>query len=329
MQAPAANPFPASDQLCVCFAHVAYQMEAVFSEREQRIRHFQTYDFDETAKRLPEADVLAVSGLWEDELLERAPRLKYIQSIGAGYDQFPLDQLSARGIRLANARGVNRNAVSEHTFGLILGLLRKIHDARDNQRRRVWRAMIANIPDREDELAGKTLGIVGMGHIGSRVARIAKAFEMRVIATKRNTASYDGPADEVIGSDRLDDLLLQSDVVVLNCPLTDETKNLIDADALARMKPTAILINVARGACVDATALFHALSNGEIAGAGLDVFEGEVLPPESELWNLDNAIITPHTAGETQAYESNVIDILQENIGRLQRGEAELFNQIV
>ena len=321
--------FPPSSEAVVCFAHVAYQMEAVFAERENRIRHFQTWNMEKTIQRLPEAHVLAVSGMWEDVLLEHARKLKYIQSIGAGYDQFPLEELKARGIRLANARGVNRNAVSEHTFGLILGLLRKIHDARDHQRQQHWRPMIAHIPDREDELAGKTLGIVGMGHIGSRVARIAKAFDMRVIATKRNPDNYDGPADQVIGSDRLPEMLAQADVVVLNCPLTAETQGLIDAEALAQMKNTAILINVARGACVDASALAPALSTGVIAGAGLDVFEGEVLPSDDDLWQLDNVIITPHTAGETQAYEANVIDILQENIERLQRGDTELLNQIV
>ena len=168
-----------------------------------------------------------------------------------------------------------------------------------------------------------------MGHIGSRVASIAKAFDMRVIACKRNTASYEGPADEVVGADAVGDLLDRSDVVVLNCPLNDETRSLIDAQALARMKPTAILINVARGACVDTEALLQALEAGEIAGAGLDVFDPEVLAPENGLWDRDDVIITPHTAGETQAYEANVLDILQENIARLQRGETALLNQIV
>ncbi len=321
--------FPDSSELCVCFAHIAYQMEAVYGQRKQAIRHFQTRSLEETAQRLPEAHVLAISGIWQNDLLEQAGKLQYIQSIGAGYDQFPLDELHQRGIRLANARGANRNAVSEHTFGLILGLLRKIHEARDNQRRHQWRGMISNISEREDELAGKTLGIVGMGHIGSRVASIAKAFDMRVIACKRNTASYEGPADEVVGADAVGDLLDRSDVVVLNCPLNDETRSLIDAQALARMKPTAILINVARGACVDTEALLQALEAGEIAGAGLDVFDPEVLAPENGLWDRDDVIITPHTAGETQAYEANVLDILQENIARLQRGETALLNQIV
>ena len=329
MSLSAPEPFPASADLIICFSHVAYQMDTVFAERDRTTEHFQTTSYEETVQRLPEADVLAISGFWQNALLEHAPKLKYIQSIGAGYEQFPVEELRDRGIRLANARGANRNAVSEHTFGLILGLLRKIHDARDNQRRQYWRSMISNIPDREDELAGKTLGIVGMGHIGSRVASIAKAFDMHVMATKRNPDSYEGPADEVIGADRLPEMLERADVVVLNCPLTAETEGLIDADALAQMKNTAILINVARGPCVDAPALARALAAGEIAGAGLDVFAGEVLAPDNELWQLDNVIITPHTAGETQAYEANVIDILQENLGRLQRGETELLNQIV
>ena len=328
MTAPS-NPFPPVAELNICFAHVAYQMEAAFAQRDPGIAHFQTWNLEDTREQLPEADVLAISGLWENDLLDAAPRLQYIQSIGAGYDQFPLDQLRQRNIRLANARGVNRNAVSDHTFALILGLTRKIHEARDHQRKKSWRPMIPDIPAREDELAGKTLGIVGMGHIGSRVARLGKAFEMRVVATKRDTSNYEGPADEVLPADQLPDLLAQADVVVLNCPLTPETQGLIDREALATMKSSALLINVARGACVDEEALIEALRNNTIAGAGLDTFVGEVPNEDSPFWTLENVLITPHSAGETQAYESNVIDILLENITRLERGEIELLNQIV
>ena len=304
-------------------------MKGIFAERNTGIRSLETRDYDQTRAGLTEAHVLCVSGNWRYELLEAADNLLYVQSIGAGYDQFPLDELRARGIRLANARGANRNAVSEHTFSLILGLTRKIHEARDNQRKGFWRQMISNIPDREEELAGKTLGIIGMGHIGSRVAQLGKAFEMRVIAMKRNTSQYEGPADEVWGNDRLNELLEWSDVVVLNCPLTPETKGIIDRDALQRMKPSALLINVARGPCVDEEALLEALNGNWIAGAGLDVFDADALAADSPIWSLENAIVTPHTAGETQAYEGNVIDILLENIGRLQRGESKILHQII
>ena len=189
--------------------------------------------------------------------------------------------------------------------------------------------MISNISEREDELAGKTLGIVGMGHIGSRVARLGKAFDMRVVATKRDTSNYEGPADEVLAADQLPDLLAQADVVVLNCPLTPETQGLIDREALATMKSSALLINVARGACVDEEALIEALDNNAIAGAGLDTFVGEVPAEDCPFWNLENVLFTLPSARETPAYQANVIEILMENIARLDRSGAVLRNHII
>ncbi|MGH2368627.1 MAG: D-2-hydroxyacid dehydrogenase [Chloroflexota bacterium] len=325
----ASTPFPPRGEITIAFAHVAYQLADVFEQRGTGIRYFQVRTLDGLTARFPEADVLVISGLWRNELLERAPRLRWIQSIGAGYDQFPLDELRRRGIRLSSARGVNRNAVSEHAMAMILALARRLPEARDNQRRHVWRGMISDIPRREDELGGKTLGIVGIGHIGSRTAALARAFGMRVLATKRNPATYEGTDAEVWPADRLDDLVRQSDFVVLHCPLTEETRGIISRERLALMKRSSYLINVARGACVDEPALIDALRSGVIAGAALDHFYDEPLLADSPLWDLDNVLITPHTAGETQQYESNVIDILLENLGRLERGQAELLNQVV
>jgi phosphoglycerate dehydrogenase-like enzyme len=324
--------FPGREGLTICFAHVAYQLEQAFVARDTGIRHFQVRDGDDLAARLPEADVLVVSGLWRNALLEVAPRLRWIQSIGAGYDQFPLDELRQRGIRLSSARGVNRNAVSEHALALVLALARRLPEARDNQHRHFWRGMIGEIERREDELGGKTLGIVGLGHIGSRTAALGRAFRMRVVATKRRPeagAGATGVADAVWGADRVDDLLRESDFVVLHCPLTDETRGLISRERLALMKPSAYLINVARGGCVEEPALLEALRAGRIAGAGIDHFWDEPLPAESPFWDLPNVLITPHTAGETRRYEDNVLDILLENLGRLERGETALLNEVV
>jgi phosphoglycerate dehydrogenase-like enzyme len=323
------GPFPPQDRLVVLFAHVAYQMAATFEQRGTGIRHSQAWSRDELNARIPEADILVVSGLWRNDLLERASRLRFIQSIGAGVDQFPQDELRRRGIRLASARGVNRNAVSEHAFALILALARQIHTSRDNQHRRHYRALITDLAKREDELGGKTLGIIGLGAIGSRVAALGKAFGMRVVATKRNPAVAEGPADVVLSPARLPELLREADFVVLNCPLTPETQAVINRDTLALMKPSAYLVNVARGACVDEHALVDALKSGRIAGAALDHFIEEPLPSSSALWGMENVIITPHTAGETRLYESNVVDILLDNLGRLSRGSGELRNQVV
>ena len=324
-----APTFPPREDLTVCFAHVAYQMAVTLEKRNVGLRFFQVWTAEELDERVGEAGVLVVSGLWKDGLLDAAPRLRYIQSIGAGYDQFPLDDLKARGVRLASARGVNVNGVSEHAFAHILALSRHIHTGRDNQRDHTWRGMISDLTRREDELPGKTLGIVGMGTIGSKVARLGKAFGMRIVATKGNPATAEDPADEVYTPDGLPKLLEQSDFVVLNCPLTEETRGIIDAKALSLMKPSAYLINVARGACVDEPALLEALRSGEIAGAGIDHFLEDPLPPGSPFWDLDNVMITPHTGGETRMYEENVVDLLLENLDRLWRGQQDLRNQIV
>jgi phosphoglycerate dehydrogenase-like enzyme len=189
--------------------------------------------------------------------------------------------------------------------------------------------MISDIPKREDELAGKTLLIYGLGGIGGRLARLAKAFDMRVVGIKRDTANRPDNVDALHGPDQFLAALAEADVVALTCPLTDQTRGLMDRAALAAMKPSAYLINLARGAVVDEGALVAALADHRIAGAGLDVFDPEPLPSQSKLWGFETVVITPHTGGETQAYERNVIDLLAENLKRLANGESELLNQIV
>lgn len=326
MQQP---PFPNKAELVVCFAHVAYQMAPRFDARATDITHFQVWTPAEVRARLAEAHVLVVSGFWQNDLLALAPKLRFIQAIGAGVDQFDKAALQARGIRLASARGVNKNAVSEHAMAHILAFARHIHTGRDNQRKHLWRGMLSDLTIREDELGGKTLLIVGLGDIGSRLAKLAKAFDMQVIGVKRDLSTAGDVADETYTTDRLLELLPRADYVALTCPLTPQTENLIDATALAVMKPSAYLINMARGRVVHEPSLIAALEQGRIAGAGLDCTWEEPLPTDSPLWEMENVILTPHTAGETRRYEENVIDILLENLARLWRGETALYNQIV
>jgi phosphoglycerate dehydrogenase-like enzyme len=320
---------PSKDKLTICFAHVAYQLQQRFSSLGTGIGSFEVRDAAALERRIGEADVLVVSGLWRNDLLPRASRLRFIQSIGAGTDQFPRDALAARGVRLVSARGVNARAVAEHVMALILALARRLPEARDNQGKRVWRGMIGDLQQREDELGGKTLLIVGLGQIGGRLARLAKAFDMAVIGIRRDPRAGRGDADAVHAMGELDALLPRADVVALTCPLTAETEKLIDAAALARMKPSACLINAARGRVVDEPALIAALARRQIMGAALDVTVEEPLPPESPLWAMDHVLITPHTAGETRRYEDNVLAIMQENLARFWRGETELLNQVV
>jgi phosphoglycerate dehydrogenase-like enzyme len=319
---------PAKEQLNICFAHAAYRMAERFRLRNTGIAHFQVQTAENLARQLPDADVLVVSMMWKNELAGTASRLKFIQSISAGTDQYDRQLLRQRGVRVASAAGVNAQAVAEHSMAMILALSRRLPEARDNQHARHWRGMIGEIARREFELAGKTLLVVGMGRIGSRLVRLAKAFDMRVIATKRDPSTGADGADAVAGTDRLHEVLSQADIVALTCPLTPQTENLIDASALASMKPGAHLVNVSRGRVVDEPALIKALQEGRLAGAALDVTCEEPLPASSPLWAMPNVLITPHTAGETQAYEDNVIDILLENLDRMWRG-ATLRNELV
>ncbi len=320
---------PPKDKLTICFAHVAYQLRAQYERRKPGIGSFEVRIRDDLDRRVGEAHVLVISGLWRNELVELGEKLRFIQSIGAGVDQFPKDVLAQRGIRLASARGVNAKAVSEHAMALILALSRRLPEARDNQAKRVWRGMIGDLTQREDELGGKTLIVVGLGGIGGRLAQLAKAFDMKVIGFRRDPASGKGHADSIHGLGELKALLPQADFVALTCPLTKETENLIDDGALGRMKKSAFLVNAARGRCVDEAALIKALADGRIAGAAIDVTAEEPLPASSPLWTMPNAFITPHTGGETRRYEDNVLDILQENLDRLWRGEKALRNQVV
>jgi D-2-hydroxyacid dehydrogenase (NADP+) len=320
---------PPRDALTICFAHAAYRLGERFAARNTGLAAFELRSPEALTAEIGRADVLVVSGLWRNELIAQAPRLRFIQSISAGVNQYDLDALRTRGIRLASAQGANERAVAEHAMALVLALARRLPEACDNQARRFWRGMLSDYAQREQEIGDKTVLIVGLGRIGARFAGLARAFGMRVIATRRDPARGGEGADLVVADDRLMELLPQADVVVLTCPLTPATEGLIGAAALAAMKPTAMLVNVARGRVVDEPALIAALSAGRIAAAALDCVWEEPLPAASPLWGTENVLITPHSAGETRRYEDNVIDLLTENLGRLWRGEPTLRNEIV
>jgi D-2-hydroxyacid dehydrogenase (NADP+) len=320
---------PPRERLNICFAHVAYRLQERFEARKAGIKSFEVRARDKLDAGIGDADVLVVSGMWRNDLIELAPKLRFIQSVSAGTDQYSREALKARGIRLASAQGANARAVAEHAMSLILALARRLPEARDNQAKRVWRGMIGDLDRREDELGGKTLLIVGLGRIGGRLAQLAKAFDMRVHGIRREPAAGKNNADSVHGINELHALLPEADIVALTCPLTPETQGIINASTLGAMKRSAYLINVARGRCVDEAALIEAIEGARIAGAGLDCTDEEPLAPSSPLWGFANVLVTPHTAGETRMYEENVLDLLMENLGRLWRGETTLKNQVV
>jgi D-2-hydroxyacid dehydrogenase (NADP+) len=320
---------PPRESVTICFAHAAYQMKTCWDALNTGIASFEVRDRAELDRRAREADVIVASGMWHNGLIQSASNLKFIQSISSGTDQYDKPALAAAGIRLASAAGVNARAVAEHAIGLILALSRRLPEARDNQAQRVWRGMIGDPTQREDELGGKTLIIVGLGRIGGRLARLAKAFDMRVIGFRANPGAGAGDADSVHGLAELSEHLPKADFVALTCPLNPETKHAINAAALGRMKKSAFLVNTARGGCVDEAALIAALQAGAIAGAALDCTDPEPPVAENPLWAMPNVLIVPHTGGETTQYEKNVNDILLENLNRLWRRETVLRNQVV
>ncbi|HEY4252470.1 MAG TPA: D-2-hydroxyacid dehydrogenase [Roseomonas sp.] len=317
------------DKPTIGIAHVAYRFGDRMQARGIDLPFIEMRTREDFAARIAEIDVLLVSGYWNNALAPAAKRLKFIQSISAGVDQYDPAVLRAHGIRLASAAGGNANAVSEHAISLILAISRRLPEARDNQAKKFWRGMQGDFWKREDELGGKTLAVVGLGRIGGRLARLARAFGMHVIGLKRDPSTGAEGADEVHAIAKLHEVLPRADYVALCCPLTPETQGLIGTAELALMKPSAHLVNVARGKVVKEAELIAALNAGTIKSAALDCVEEEPLPEASPLWTMPNVFITPHTGGETCAYEDNVLDFLMENLGRLQRGEDLLLNQVV
>lgn len=321
--------FPTRNSLTICFAHAAYRMKDRFELRDTGIKCFEVRAYDDLVKRIGEADVVLASGMWKNDLIPHAGKLKFIQSISSGMDQYSRELLGAKGIRLASAAGVNARAVAEHAIALILAIARRLPEARDNQYKKTWRGMIGDLAQREDELGGKTLLVVGMGRIGSHLAKLAKAFDMEVVGIRRDPKAGANGADSIHGMGDLVKLVPDADFVALTCALTPETTGLMSAAAFAAMKPSSVFVNVARGKVADEAALIATLKAGKIWAAGLDVTVDEPLPESSPLWAMPNVLITPHTAGETRAYEDNVLDILMENLDRLWRDEKTLRNQVL
>jgi phosphoglycerate dehydrogenase-like enzyme len=320
---------PSKENLTICFAHAAYQMKDRFELRKTGIKNFQVRTYDDLVKRIGEADVVLASGMWKNDLIPHAGKLKFVQSISSGMDQYSKEQLGAKNIRLASAAGVNARAVAEHAIALILAVARRLPEARDNQHKKMWRGMIGDLTQREDELGGKTLLVVGMGRIGAHLAKLAKAFDMKVVGIRRDPKQGTNGADSIHGMAELVKLVPQADIVALTCALTPETTGLMSAAAFAAMKPSSMFVNVARGKVADEAALIETMKAGKIWAAALDVTAEEPLPAASPLWTMPNVFISPHTAGETRAYEDNVLDILMENLEHLWRGDKSLRNQVL
>jgi phosphoglycerate dehydrogenase-like enzyme len=246
-----------------------------------------------------------------------APRLRWIQLTSAGADRLLGSGFVEGGITVTTASGLHATPIGEFVIGAMLMWAKGAPRTMRAQLRREW------VRFAPTEFFGKTVGIVGMGHIGAEVARLAKAFGCRVVASRR---SVDAPAthehaDALLPPGDLARLLGESDYVAVCVPLTPETRGLIGERELRAMKPTAFLVNIARGAVIDEAALVVALREGWIAGAALDVFDREPLSAESPLWEMENVIVTPHVSGGTEIYNRRAVEIFTRNLRRYLAGE--------
>lgn len=276
-------------------------------------------------EELSDAQFLIVSIDWKDRYLEIAPNLKWIQSISAGIDLFPLEKLKERGIKLTSASGIHRVPASEYALGCILLFSKQLLLARENQITRTWDRYGLTF---SNEVKGKTVCIIGLGAIGTEVAKKAKCFGMNVLGVKRDISSSTRYTDRVYPPHDISRVLKLADFVVLSCPLTSQTKRLIGRKEFGLMKETAYLINLSRGQIVVESDLVEAIENKMIAGAALDVFENEPLPRKSKLWDLSNVLVTPHIAGRSAKYSERVAKLFAENYQRLESGK-ELKNQVL
>lgn len=252
------------------------------------------------------------------DLLSRAPKLRWVQICSHGIDHLRGSDVLEGDILLTTGRGNYASVIAEHALAMMLMLVRDFPRLMASQRQHKWDRI------HPGELQGATLGLVGLGSIGQEVARRARAFGMRVIGTKKHMDDNTLPpglVDELIPPASLDRLLGQSDFVLVCVPYTGETRHLIGQAQLRAMKPTAYLLNVARGGVVDEEALITALREGWIAGAGLDVFRREPLPPESPLWDMPNVIVTPHMAGFSHRFMERATECFCENLRRYIAGE--------
>jgi len=277
----------------------------------------------ETLREIEDAD--ALYGHWiTPELIRRAKKLRWIQVGHVGVEGLMFPELANSDIVLCNARGTTGVNIAEHVMALILAFARTLNITIRRQQEKVWEKRV-NMPVLE--IAGDTLGIIGLGSIGLQVAKRARAFDMRILAVDPTQTYKPDDVESLWRLDRLHGMLSQSDFVAICCPLTPETEGMMGAPEFRAMKETAFLINIARGRIVKQDELVQALQAGEIAGAGLDATDPEPLPQDSPLWEMQNVIITPHHAGQSPKAPARVFGLFCENLRRFV-GNQPLLNVV-
>jgi D-3-phosphoglycerate dehydrogenase / 2-oxoglutarate reductase len=312
-----ASDGPGEPLVLICgLDHAAIAEESeVFGAAGVRFAQVRCHSEDDFLRACGDADGLLIQyGVVNRRVLEGLPRVRFLVRYGVGVDGIDLAAATARGIPVVNVPDYGTDEVANHAVALLLALARKLPQLDRQTRAGRWNVFEAAPIHR---LAGQTGGILGCGRIGSRVARKLGAFDLRLLACDPYLERFPSSVEPVA----FDRLLAESDYLTLHCPLTTETHHLIDAAALGRMKPTAVLVNTARGGVVDTVALTEALRQGRLAGAALDVTEQEPLDPESPLFRMEQVIVTPHAAWYSEESRSDLKRRVAEETVRLLRGE--------
>ena len=247
--------------------------------------------------------------------LDKATRVRWYHSLGAGVENLVgLPAFRERGIVLTNNSGAMDIPIGEHVIAMLLAAAKRFYLYRDQQRQGIWKE------HGQRELRGSTLVVFGLGSIGAEAARLAAALGMRVIGVRRSSTPVPG-VERIVPPDQLADAVAEADYLAVCAPLTRATRGAVSREVIARMKPTAWIVNIARGAIVDEAALVDALKAGLIGGAALDALTVEPLPRESPLWSLENVIITPHSSNSSPNVRQRTLALVKENVGRFDRGE--------
>lgn len=298
------------------------------SHLERLVEHFPQVEWVREKDRgklgpiLNEAEILLVFLKCDREMIEAAPRLKWIQAITAGVDDLPLEAIAGRGILLTNGRGIHTIHMAEYAMAAMINLARGFHLVLRNQLQKKWDRSV-----RQAEICGATVGIIGLGAIGREIARKAAFMGMRVIGVRRTPAPL-AHVDAVYGPDDMALVFRQSDYVINLLPSTPATEKLIDRRFFEAMKPTASFINMGRGQTVNEADLIAALRHKRIQALVTDVYETEPLPAESPLWEMENAILTPHICGVSPHYMARAMEIVEHNLKVYLSGQGEMINTV-
>ena len=283
------------------------------------VRIFDALPAEQVISAIGDSDAVIVNkAKITDEVMDACKNLRFVGLFATGYNNIDTKAAKERGIVVCNVPGYSTSSVTQHTFALILHFASHADDYAASVARGDWAnsSTFSYLSFPISELAGKTLGIFGFGTIGKSVANVAKAFGMNVIATVRRPVAFDGV--EFVDKDTL---FARSDYLSLHCPLTDDTKHFVNAETLAKMKPTAVIINTARGGVIEEEALTEALNRGQIRGAGIDVLDIEPMRPHHPYLTAKNCYITPHVAWGSIEARTRLVDLVAENLRAFEKGE--------